>query len=114
MVATGLAGGIAGAAPFAGAELEFAGDTAGYTAGQVEVPVECVGRSTGFCSGSLSLSWRGKKSVSTFSVQGGSRDTVLVSPAPAGGARPAKIAAVATTIQPLGPVVTRKAILHLE
>jgi hypothetical protein len=109
-----LSGASAGAAPFAGAELEFAGDTAAYEAGEVAVPVECVGGPTGFCSGALTLSSRGRKATSTFSVQGGSHETVLV-PLPAtGGGRPTKVAVTATTTQPLGPAVTRKAILHLH
>jgi hypothetical protein len=104
-------GGTAGAAPFAGAELEFAGDTAEYAAGEVAIPVECVGGPTGFCSGTLTISSRGKKSTSTFSVQGGARESISV-PLPTGG-RPTKVAATATTTQPLGPAITRKAILHL-
>jgi hypothetical protein len=114
LIAALLTAGIAGGATFAGAELEFAGDTADQTAGQVEVPVECIGGPTGFCAGTLTLSWHGKRSTSTFSVQGGSSDTVAV-PLPAGGSGGrAKIAAVATTTQALGPAVTRRAILHLR
>jgi hypothetical protein len=114
LVAAILSAGTAGGATFAGAELEFAGDSGEYAAGQIAVPVECVGGPTGFCSGTLSISWRGKRSVSSFSVQGGSSDTITV-PLPAGShGRPTKIAAVATTTQPLGTAVTRKAILRLE
>jgi hypothetical protein len=69
---------------------------------------------SGFCSGTLSLSGRGRKAVSTFSVQGGSRETVLVPLPAAGGGRPTKLAATATTTQPLGAPITRKAILHLH
>jgi len=99
---------------FAGAELEFAGDTAASAGGQVAVPVECVGGPTGFCSGSLTLSWHGQRSTSSFAVQGGSSDTVAV-PLPEGASgRQAKIGAVATTTQPLGAAVTRRAILHLR
>lgn len=114
LVAGILSVGTAGGATFAGTELEFAGDTAGYAAGQVAVPVECVGGPTGFCSGTLAVTVRGKRSVSSFSVQGGSRETVLVPLPAAGGARPSKVAAVATTTQPLGPAITRRALLHLE
>ena len=114
LVAALLSGAGAAAAPFAGAELEFAADSAEYAAGEVAIPVECVGGPTGFCAGDLSVSWRGKKAVSTFSVQGGSRETVLVPLPPAGGGRPTKLAAVATTTQPLGPAISRRAILHLE
>jgi hypothetical protein len=113
LVAGVLSVGTAGGATFAGAELEFAGDTAEYAAGQVAVPVECVGGPTGFCSGSLTISVRGKHATSTFSVQGGSRDTVAV-PVPGGRGRPTKVTAVATTTQPLGPALTRRAVLHLE
>jgi hypothetical protein len=105
--------GTAAAAPATGMELEFAGDTAELSADQIAVPVECVGESTGFCSGTLSLSWHGKRSVSAFSVQGGYDETVIV-PLPIKGLDGrARIAAVATTSQPLGPAVTRKAVLHL-
>jgi hypothetical protein len=114
LVAALISGGTAAAAPFAGAELEFAGDTATYAPGEAAVPVECIAGPTGFCSGTLSLSWRGRKSVSTFSVPGGSRETVLVPLPAAAGGRPARLAAVATTTQPLGPAITRKAILHLR
>ena len=113
LVAGILSVGTAGGATFAGAELEFAGDTAEYAAGQVAVPVECVGGPTGFCSGTLSVTARGKRSVSTFSIQGGSHDTVTV-PLPEGRGQPTKVAAVATTTQPLGPAITRKALLHLH
>lgn len=114
LIAALSSAGIAGGATFAGAELEFAGDTAGADAGQVAVPVECVGGATGFCSGTLSLSWRGKRSVSTFSIQGGSKDTVLVPLPVEGHDRGARVAALATTSQPLGAAITRRAILHLE
>ena len=114
LIAALLSTGIAGAVTFTAAELEFADDTADYTAGQVEVPVECVGGPTGICSGSLTLSWRGKRTVTAFSVQGGNRDTIVMSLPREIRVRPAKVAAVATTTQPLGPAVTRKTILHLE
>lgn len=112
VLAAPLSGGIAGAAPPAG-ELEFAGDTAAYAAGQAAVPVECVDGPTGFCSGTLTLSARDKRSTSTFSVQAGHRETVFV-PLPGDGGRPTKVKATATTIRPLGPAVTRSAILHLH
>lgn len=114
LVGAMLSIGAADAAPTGAMELEFAGDTAAYAAGQAAVPVECVGEPAGFCSGALTVSWQGKKSVSTFSVRGGSDDTVFVPlPAELQGRR-AKLAAVATTSGPLGPPVTRKAILHLR
>ena|ERR1700759_4444166 len=108
------AGSVA-AAPISapGMELEFAGDTAGYAGGQAAVAVECIGEPTGFCSGTLALTWHGKRSVSTFAVQGGHAETVFVPLAIEGRGRRAKVSAVATTSQPLGPVVTRKAVLHL-
>jgi hypothetical protein len=114
LLAALLMAGIASGATFAGAELEFAGDTAVQAAGQVEVPVECIGGPAGFCAGSLTLSWHGKQSTSTFSVQGGSSETVAVPLPVEGPGRRAKIAAVATTTQPLGPAVTRRTILHLR
>jgi hypothetical protein len=106
-----FAAGTGIAAPTGATELEFAADTAEAAAGQVAVPVECVGEPTGLCSGTLALSWHGKRSVSTFSVIGGSRDTVFV---PLAAGRRAKISAVATTSQSLGPAVVRKATLHVE
>jgi hypothetical protein len=109
-----LSGGIAGAAPLAGAELEFAGDTAEFSAGQVAVPVECIGGPTGFCAGTLSIYSQGRKSLSTFSVQGGANETVFVPLSAGTRGHPARLTAVATTSQPLGPAITRKAILHLH
>lgn len=113
LVAALTSGGSAGAAAFAGAELEFASDTAELAAGEVAVPVECIGGPTGYCSGTLTVSSRGKKSSSSFSVQGGSHETISV-PLPLGAGHPTKLAATATTTQPLGPAIARKAILHLE
>ena len=102
------------ASPVGSLEAEFGGDTAQYAAGQVEVPIECHGARTGFCSGSLTLTAQGKKSVSTFSVQGGGNETVFVPlPAQARTGR-SKVAATVTTTQPLGPATVRKAILHLH
>lgn len=97
-----------------GMELEFAGDTAVNAAGQAAVPVECIGEPTGFCSGTLTVSWQGERSVSTFSVRGSSAETVFVPLPPQFPARRSKLAAVATTSSSLGPPVTRKAILHLR
>jgi hypothetical protein len=105
--------GTAAAVPGTGTELEFAGDTAELAAGQIAVPVECVGESTTFCSGTLTLSWHGKRSVSAFSVEGGHDETVIVPLPNKGVDRRARVAAVATTSQPLGSAVTHKAVLHL-
>src|SRR5436190_5144146 len=77
-----LTAGGAAASSTTGMELEFSGDTAELAAGQVTVPVECIGESNGFCSGTLTLSFAGRRSVSTFSVQGGHAETVVV-PLPA-------------------------------
>src|ERR1700709_310586 len=108
-----VAAGSAVASPATGMELEFARDTAQLSAGQVVVPVECVGEPTGFCSGTLAISFRGRRSVSTFSVQGGHDDTIEVPmPAEARGRRP-QVSALATTPQALCPAVTRKAVLPL-
>src|SRR5690242_16774939 len=92
-----LAAGTAAAARAAGMEIDFAGDTAKYAAGQVAVPVECVGERTGFCSGTLTLFWQGKKSVSALSVRGGGDDTIFVPLSTEGRASPVKVSAVATT-----------------
>lgn len=104
----------ASAAPVQGMELDFVGDSAGAVAGEVAVPVECSGVATGFCSGTLTLSWNGKRSVTPFSVQGGADETILVPLRiePRAG-HPARLSGVASTVQQLGPPVTRKAALHL-
>jgi hypothetical protein len=102
--------GTGAAVPSGAEELEFATDTAEAAAGQVAVPVECIGEPTGLCSGTLAVSWHGRRAVSTFSVLGGNRDTVLV---PLAAGPRAKLSAVATTSQSLGPAVVRKAILHV-
>jgi hypothetical protein len=109
----GVAVGAAAASPTTGMELEFAGDTAELSAGQVAIPMECIGEPTGFCSGTLAISFHGRRSVSTFSVQGGHGETVVVPLPGEADNRRFKVSAVATTSQSLGPAVTRKAVLHL-
>src|ERR1700742_4049432 len=84
LAAFAVVGSASATVPATGMELEFAGDTATLAAGQVEVPVECVGESTGFCSGALTLTLHGRRSVSTFSVEGGQDETVFV-PLPGAG-----------------------------
>jgi hypothetical protein len=105
----------AAAPPAQGLELDLAGDSVGAVAGEVAVPVECSGLPTGFCSGTLSLSWNGKRSVTPFAVQGGGRETILVPlRVEARAGHQVRLAAVASTVQPLGPPITRKASLYLE
>jgi hypothetical protein len=105
----------AAAPPAQGLELDFAGDSVGAVAGEVAVPVECSGVPTGFCSGTLSLSWNGRRSVTPFAVQGGSQERILVPlRVEARAGRPARLSAVTSTVQPLGSPITRRASLYLE
>lgn len=105
----------ADAAPVQGMELDFAGDSAAAVAGGVAVPVECSGVATGFCAGTLTLSWNGKRSAAPFSVQGGVEETILVPlRVEAHAGHPARLPAVASTVQPLGPPIIRRAALYLE
>lgn len=96
-------------------ELDFAGDSVQAAAGEVAVPVACSGVPGGFCSGTITLSWSGKRSTVPFSVRGGGKETVLVPlRVETRAGHPARLSAVASTVQPLGAPVTRKAALYLE
>jgi len=101
LLATGL-GLVAVPAP-AGAEppayapvLAFAGDTARVVAGQVAVPVECLGEASGFCSGTVTLSRAGKRAVTQFALRGGARESLFV-PLPLGTSHPTKVSATLST-----------------
>jgi hypothetical protein len=86
-----------------GTELVFAGDTAQSGGGQLAVPVECLGESSGFCSGVLTLSRGGERQTVPFSVEGGDREALFVPFHAAGQGHGWKVHAVATTTQRLGP-----------
>jgi hypothetical protein len=107
--------GAAAAAPVQGMELDFAGDSVQAAAGEVAVPVDCSGLAGGFCSGTITLSWSGRRGAAPFSVRGGGKETILVPlSVETRAGHPARLSAVASTVQPLGAPVTRKAALHLE
>jgi hypothetical protein len=93
--------------------LAFAGDTAHSVGGEVAVPVECLGESTAFCSGTVTLTRAGQKVTAPFSVEGESDETLFVPLRLEGGAgRPVKVNAAITTLQPLGgPSATRTILL---
>jgi hypothetical protein len=107
--------GVAATAPGQGMELDFAGESVQAAAGEVAVPVECSGASTGFCSGTLTLSWHGRRAVTPFSVRGGGSEAILLPlRVESHAGHPARLSAVASTVQPLGSPITRKASLYLE
>ncbi len=84
-----------------GTELGFAGDTARIVVGQVSVSIGCEGEPTGFCSGTLTLSWGGRKSVTPFSVEAGADEAILVPlRVEAHAGHPARVSAIARTTQP--------------
>jgi hypothetical protein len=68
---------LAGPPPSA-MELVFASETAQRLGGQLGVPVRCLGESTGFCSGTVTLSRAGHSVSTPFSVMGGAREIVFV------------------------------------
>jgi hypothetical protein len=83
--------------------LVFTTGTAREVAGNLAVPVRCLGESTGFCSGVLTLSGGGHKTSIPFSVQGGSGESIFVPLRLEGKAKSQKVIAVAGTAQPIGP-----------
>jgi hypothetical protein len=98
--------------PGTGVELVFAGDTARSLAGEVAVPVECLGESRGFCSGTVTLSRAGRHRTIPFSTRGGGRESLLVPFPDADVGTALKLRATATTSQPLGSPTSREAYLY--
>lgn len=96
--------------PDSSMELVFAGSAVNRVGDQLAVPVECLGDAGGFCSGVLTLSRGGRHTSATFSVRGGSRDSLFVaSPtARAGG----KVHGVATTAERVGAPISRATYLY--
>jgi hypothetical protein len=95
--------GAAAALPSESVSLVFSTGTARQAAGNLAVPVRCLGESTDFCSGVLTLSGGGHKSSIPFSVQGGSGESIFVPLRLEGNGKSRKVIAVAGTAQPGGP-----------
>ncbi|HEY0277912.1 MAG TPA: hypothetical protein VGC32_06555 [Solirubrobacterales bacterium] len=91
------------APPSASTSLVFTTGTARPAAGLLAVPVRCLGESTGFCSGVLTLTSGSRKASIPFSVKGGSTESIYVPLRLEGTRRASKVTAVAATAQPLGP-----------
>jgi hypothetical protein len=83
--------------------LVFATGTAREVAGNLAVPVHCIGASTDFCSGVLTLAGGGRKASIPFSVPAGSGESIFVPLRLEGRRRSQKVVAVAGTAQPIGP-----------
>ena len=98
-----------------GMSLVFATGKAKSVAGNVAVPVQCLGGTKSFCSGNVTLSRNGHKISAPFSVQGGHQEVLYVPLERGRGAdRPRKVHGVATTIQSLGPATSNQAFLLAE
>lgn len=98
-----------------GLTLVFSGGKARSVAGNVAVPVRCIGAGHGFCSGNVTLSRRGHHISIPFSVQGGRNEVLFVPLTLGGGANhPRKVQGVATTVQPLGPATSTRELLYAE
>jgi hypothetical protein len=99
--------------PIAAMTLVFVGETAHVAGGDLAVPVECLGGQTGYCSGVLTVSRGGQRSVVPFSLKGGSAESLYVPlRLEAGGRRTTKVSATATTSQPLGTPAVTKSLLY--
>lgn len=115
----GLVGAIAipataGAVSIAsGSSLVFANGKAHAVAGNVAVPVECVGAG-GFCSGNVTLSRAGHRVSIPFSVESGSKETLYVPLHVEGKSHAKKVHGVATTVQPQGSATSTKQYLYAE
>lgn len=98
-----------------GMSLVFASGKTKSVAGDVVVPVQCIGDGPGFCSGNVTLSRNGHHISIPFSVRGGGHDVLFV-PLSLGGkaSHPRKVHGVAVTAQPLGPATSTKEFLLAE
>jgi hypothetical protein len=97
-----------------GSSLVFANGKTEAVAGNVAVPVECLGSGTGFCSGNITLSRSGHRVSIPFSVENGSKETVYVPLHVTGKAHAKKVHGVATTVQPQGAPTSTKEFLYAE
>jgi hypothetical protein len=98
--------------PGTGVELVFSGDTARSLAGEVAVPVDCLGESRGFCSGTVTLSRAGRHRTVPFSIRAGGHESLLVPFPDADLGEALKLRGTATTSQPLGSPTSREAYLY--
>jgi hypothetical protein len=93
--------------------LVFASGQAHQAAGNVAVPVQCLGSGDGFCSGVVTLSRSGHSISIPFSVRGGGNEVLFVPLRVSGhGNHPRKVHGVATTDQALGPATSAKQFLY--
>jgi hypothetical protein len=104
----------AAAPPSESVSLVFTTGTAREVAGNLAVPVSCLGESTDFCSGVLTLTGGGRKVSIPFSVQGGSGESIYVPLRLEGGHRAQKVIAVAGTAQPGGPPASVTEVLSIR
>ncbi len=109
------AAGAIGPAGAAETTLVFANGKTRGVAGNVAVPVQCLGSGGGFCSGQVTLSRNGHHASIPFSVRAGGEEVLFV-PLRLVGAQghPRKVHGVATTIQALGPVTRTAEFLYAE
>lgn len=111
---TALSAGAAAAPPSESVSLVFTTGTAREVAGNLAVPVRCLGKSTDFCSGVLTLSGSGRKVSIPFSLQGGSAESIYVPLRPEGARHAQKVIAVAGTAQPIGPPASVSEVLSIR
>jgi hypothetical protein len=104
----------AGADSISSSSLVFANGKTQAVAGNVAVPVECVGSGVGFCSGNITLSRSGHRVSVPFSVANGGKETVYVPLRVTGKAHAKKVHGVATTVQPQGAPTSTKEFLYAE
>ncbi len=109
-----LPGAAAAAPPSESVSLVFTTGTAREVAGNLAVPVRCLGEATDFCSGVLTLSGSGHKTSIPFSVRGGSSESIYVPFRLEGGRRAPKVIADAGTTQPIGPPASVSEVLSIR
>jgi hypothetical protein len=89
--------------------LVFSSGQAHEAAGNLAVPVQCLGSGNGFCSGVVTLSRSGHHIGIPFSVRAGGNEVLFVPLRLTGrGDHPRKVHGVATTDQALGPATSAK------
>jgi hypothetical protein len=93
--------------------LVFASGQTHEAAGNVAVPVQCLGSGDGFCSGVVTLSRSGHSISIPFSVRGGGHEVLFVPLRVSGhGDHPRRVHGVAATDQALGPATRAKQFLY--
>jgi hypothetical protein len=111
-VALPASAGADSAGAIGGMTLVFAGSKAQNEAGNVAVPVTCLGDGHEFCSGEVTLSHQGHHISIPFSVRGGGREVLFVPLRLHTVRHPRRVHGVATTIQPRGPATSAKQFLY--